>query len=90
MTYTLEFKEKVVKEFINGATITELSDKYHIAPSTVFFWHKYFIRDKRYTSYPHQSSLNAVELTKRVRNLEKKVLELSKRLSELESKLLVH
>ena len=41
MRYSLEFKEKVVKEFIKGATITELSDKYHIAPSTLFFWHIY-------------------------------------------------
>ena len=83
MRYTLEFKEKVVKEFIKGATITELSDKYHIAPSTVFFWHKYYVKDKRYTSYPHQSSLTTLELTKKVRTLEKQVTELSRIVQEL-------
>ena len=83
MRYTLEFKEKVVKEFIKGATITELSDKYHIAPSTVFFWHKYYVKDKRYTSYPHQSSLTTLELTKKVRTLEKQVAELSRIVKEL-------
>lgn len=36
--YTQEFKEKVVREHIGGASLTELSKMYGIAPSTLGTW----------------------------------------------------
>lgn len=35
-----ELKEKVVEEYLSGSTLTELADKYHIVPSTVYVWVK--------------------------------------------------
>ncbi len=87
MGYTLEFKEQVIKEFKSGKTITELSDKYGIAPSTVFFWNKYFENDNRYTKYPHGDTLTCTELTTKVRALTKETKELKELISKLEKRI---
>ena len=86
MAYTQEFKQKVVEEFKSGKTITEISDKYKIAPSTVFFWNKYFENDKRYTNYPHKDTLTCTELTAKYKALQKENKQLSLRVEELEIK----
>lgn len=86
MAYTQEFKQKVVEEFKSGKTITEISDKYKIAPSTVFFWNKYFENDKRYTNYPHTNTLTCTELTAKYKALQKEFKELSLKVEELEIK----
>ncbi len=85
MAYTQEFKKKVVDEFKQGKTITEISDKYKIAPSTVFFWNKYFENDKRYTNYPHPDTLTCTELTAKYKALEKEYRQLQLKLEDLET-----
>lgn len=87
MGYTLEFKKQVVDEFKSGKTITELSDKYGIAPSTVFFWNKYFENDKRYTKYPHGDTLTCTELTAKIRKLTTENKELKELVTKLEKKM---
>ena len=90
MSYSLDFKKKVVDEYNNGKTITELSDKYNIAPSTVFFWKKYFENNNRYTSYPKSDTYTCSELTQKIKKLlehnkklEEKVLLLEKKVNEI-------
>ena len=84
--YAKELKEKVVKEYKNGATITELSDKYGIVPSTVFFWVKYWNKDRRYTKYPVRGSLTNKQMNEKLKGYSARLKKLEDRVKVLEGK----
>ena len=87
MAYSIEFKEKVVNEFRSGKTITEVSDKYKIAPSTVFFWNKFLDSDdNRYKTYNHKEKED-LDIQTTIDKLQKKNAELSRRISKLEKQI---
>lgn len=86
MAYSKEFREKIVNEYLNGKTITELSDKYKIVPSTVFFWVKYYKSNKKTSMYPQSGVWSARQLTDSVRALRKEIEQLKKEVKELKLK----
>lgn len=87
MAYSLDFKKQVVEEFRNGKTITEISDKYKLAPSTVFFWNKNIGITERYSKYGNSNHYTTEQLGKKCLKLEEENKNLLKRLSELEKKI---
>ena len=76
--------EKVINDYKNGKSITELSDYYQIAPSTVFFWNKQYNNRKTLTKSPNPKGLSTYELTVKIRKLEKENKNLLERIDRLE------
>lgn len=86
MAYTIEFKQKVVNELRSGKTITEVSDKYRIAPSTVFFWNKFMDSDdSRYKTYGHKGEKSFSDIRITIKKLQQENLDLKCRVTYLEN-----
>lgn len=84
MAYSLDFKKKVVNEFRTGKTITEISDKYNIAPSTVFFWNKYIDGNAgKYKTYGKHGNKSYIELVGEINELKEKVSSLEEKLEKI-------
>ena len=87
MAYSIEFKKQVVEEFRSGKTITEVSDKYSLAPSTVFFWNKNYDSNERYYKYGRGGHLTCEQINEKCNKLEKENKRLNDRICILEKEI---
>ncbi len=69
--YTEEFKKQVIQQYENGSSIHELSEKYHIASSTLYHWRKEHCSIQTPTQSYTPSDFHIV--LKRLKKLEHKI-----------------
>ena len=79
--YTKDFKLKVVKEHLEGASLTELSKMYGIAPSTIGTWLA-TLKDEVEVEEEEVLTVVDPDIVAQLEELKAKNLELEKRLEE--------
>lgn len=84
-TYSDELKTKIVLEILREeSTLSEISSRYEIAPSTLNGWKEQFLKNASVAFSPDKS---AEKIKKKLKNAEKKEEELYKQIGKLTAQL---
>lgn len=84
-TYPDEVKTKIVLEILREeSTLSEISSRYEIAPSTLSGWKEQFLKNASAAFNPDKSAKN---LKKKLKNAEKKEGELYRQIGKLTAQL---
>lgn len=76
-TFTVEFKRRVVEEYLDGTSQAQLCRKYELSPTLVREWRRKYDAGE-FDEHPHRSaSAREQELMQRVAELERKVGQLT-------------